>query len=166
MNINEIIQKIIPPDNYQNRYDFDNRSIIDSLSYEEQKQVEELLIKLLMTKSDLLIVETLSYLKSEKSLPIFYSLLNSDCNEWAKIIISASIYSIKKDNMMIDVAINAFKKFEQNQDNYFKFTVLPMFYYLARFRNERINDILEKYSKDSDYLIAYNANKALNNSTS
>ena len=41
-----------------------------------------------------------------------------------------------------------------------------MFYYLARFRNERINDILEKYSKDSDYLIAYNANKALNNSTS
>ncbi len=164
MNINEIVEIVIPPDDYQHRHEFNNRNIIDNLNFEEKQQLEDTLIKRLMIKTDLLIVETLSYLKSEKSLPVLYDLLNSECNEWAKIIISASIYSIKIDSKMVKVAIDAFNKFEQNRDNYFKYSVLPIFYYLAKFNNEEINDILKKYSKDSEYLIAYNANKALNNS--
>jgi hypothetical protein len=88
---------------------------------------------MLSDKTDILIVETLAHLQSIKSLPILYTLLDKEIEKSA-IIIAAAIFQINKDNQMLEIAINAFKDLEKNRDAYYIYRLLPMFYYLRKFR--------------------------------
>jgi lipopolysaccharide biosynthesis glycosyltransferase len=80
--IDSLLKKIIPyPADYSHRDGFNNEIIIDNLESHEKESVEAALINLLDTHPvDTLIVETLACLKSVKSIPILYNLLN-DCSK-------------------------------------------------------------------------------------
>ncbi len=164
MNIKDILDKVIPPNNVAGRYkDFNNTHIIDSLKDEERLLLEEALIEKLHTDNDLLIVQTLHYLKSVKSLPAIYSYLNRDSNPVIKIYVAAIIFEMNKDTDMIRVALEGFSALEANKDAYFKYTVINVFQNLEKFKNQEINDRIEKYTADKDFLVSYWAKKAIKN---
>lgn len=162
MNIEKLIDKIIPPSDYQHRNGFSNIHVIDLLNVHEKKLVEDALINMLMTKTDdTLIVETLAYLKSVQSLPILYKFLENCSDSMAKLIVATSIFEINKDDNMIDVAIRSFKHLDNNTDAYYAYKLISAFYYLIKFDNLEANRIIEEYINHKEYLISYNAKQAL-----
>jgi len=162
MDIEKLLSEIIPPNDYEHRNGFSNKSIIDGLSTEEKGVIEEQLIKKLeLGDEDLLIVETLSYLKSEKALPLLYELLNKSSDDRVRIIIAVSIFDINQDDSLVNIAIESFKKIESIKDAYFVFRLLSAFYYLSRFKDERANELIAAYTDHGDFLLSYNAKIAL-----
>ena len=158
MNLEELYKKIIPPNNYQDRKDFYNDSIIDSLNEDQKKLIEEMLIEELKLKFDLLVIETLAYLKSKKSINVIENHLKESKDTFNNIIIAWSLYSLgdKKDKM-IDIAYN---NFLEVNDNYSK---TYLFYYLAKFKSDKIDSLIKSHINDSDFLVSYSAKQALSN---
>ena len=56
---------------------------------------------------------------------------------------------------MIDIAIDSFKKLP------YIYYVIDAFYYLIKFKNDKVNELIQKHTKDKDDLIAYNAQRSL-----
>ncbi len=156
ISIDKLIADIIPPDDYQHRNGFSNTHLVDKLNGQERELLEESLINSLSNNVDILIVETLAYMKSSKSLPIFMDLLEHSFDDMCKIIIATSVFEINHDNRMIVICIDAF---EHLSNVYQK---ISAFYYLQKFQNEATDAIIEEYTKHSDYLLSYNAKQALN----
>ena len=154
--IDKLVDKIIPyPADREHRDGFSNEQIIDKLNKVEREQVETALIKKLSQRSDdLLIVTTLSYLKSHKSLDILYKLLN-EAKSTGKVIIASSIYEIAKDEKMIDAALEASEPLTNWWD------LIGVFYYLAKFNTQRTDDFIRKFFDHKEYLVAYNATRAM-----
>jgi hypothetical protein len=162
MNTDKLIDKIIPPSDYQHRNGFSNTQIIDQLSEQEKTLVEDALINMLMTKTnDTLIVETLAYLKSVKSLPLLYEFLKNCSDIMARIIVSTSIFEINKDDNMINTAVVSFKELDNNKDAYYVYKIISAFYYLIKFKSPEVTDIIEKYVTHKAHLVSYNAKQAL-----
>jgi hypothetical protein len=161
MDINKIISEIIPPDDYQYRNGFSNEHLIDKLSNDEKSEVETELITMLQQKPDMLIVETLGYMKSEKSLPVLYELLKKSSEGMAKLILASSTYRINKDKELVEIAIASFKEIEKIKDAYYVYRIIPTFYYLVKFQESKITKLIEEYSKHPEYLISYNAKQVL-----
>jgi len=163
MSIVELITKIIPPSDYQHRDSFSNKRIIDNLTDDEKNQVEEALIKKLsqesITQPDILIIETLAYLKSQKSLVLMYGLLKTAMEY--QIDISTYIYLINQDDNMIDTAINAFRKTHDKTKPYYVFGLIHDFYSLSQFKVEKVNKLIEEYTTSDEMLVAYNSKRAL-----
>ena len=155
MDVKEILNKIIPPDDYQHRNGFSNQHIIDSLSAQERNDVEVALIEELKEKSDMLVIESLAYMKSEKVLPLLYEMLKNLKDGMEKLIIAVSIFEINQDREMIEEAKSLFKNIVD------KYQLIAAFHYLIRFRDKEISSIIQEYSTNSDYLISYNAKQAL-----
>jgi hypothetical protein len=156
MNIQNKLAKIIPPDDYQHRHEFSNHQLIDELNNHEKKEIENLLLnKLHASPEDILIIETLSYLRSENAVPAMISSLKNCKNSLQKIIIAISIYKINHENGMIDAAIDAFKQL------YKKWDLVFVFSYLKEFNDKRINEMIKRYIDNPDFLISHNAKRAL-----
>jgi hypothetical protein len=154
--IRELINKIIPPADYQHRNGFSNDNIIDKLSDGDKNNVEIELINLLSNyNGDVLIVETLAYMNSHKSLDSLYKILNSVNTASDKIIIASSIYKISQDKAMVDISLNAIKTITD------KYSLISLFYYLTNMQSNVINDYIAQFKSDSDYLLSYNAKRAL-----
>ncbi len=163
MNIESLIEKIIPPSDYTNRNGFDNHGLIDELNQIEKGLLEnELLQKLDNNPDDTLIAETLAYLKSEKSIPKLYELLNLNSLEDSKLIIATCIYEINRDSKMIDYAISSFDSIEKTNYAYTIYRLIAAFYYLAKYNSKRLNLVLERYCNNENHLLSYNAKQALN----
>jgi HEAT repeat protein len=152
-----IIEKIIPPNEYQFREGFSNIDIIDKLLNSEKEEVEVKLIELLKRQKEIdpLIIDTLVYLKSEKSINTLKSKLADNHSLMMNIIIASAIYCIKKDMKMIDVALLNFANIE---DDYVR---ISAFYYMSKFDNYDIKKILSEYAKSDNYLVSYNAKRFL-----
>lgn len=159
--IDRLMTEIIPPSNYRHREGFSNRDIIDGLTDPDRAMVERALIEALPVSNDLLIIETLAYMKSTACLPMLYQLIDRASNESQVIIIASSLYSINHDARMIETAVDAFKRMEARGPSYMKYRVLPLFYYLRSFRSTTTDAILERYASSTEYLWAYNAREAL-----
>ena len=154
--IDLLIKKIIPTDNYQYRNGFSNEHIILSLSDFEKKAVEERLLILIEKNDDTLIGETLILLKSSSALPYFYKKLESSSNPVSTIIWASYINDLKEgDKEMKDISLKAFKKIND------KYSLISIFHILSQFRDKNINDFIYRYIDNKDYLIAYNARAAL-----
>jgi hypothetical protein len=155
--LNKLIDDIIPyPDDREHRDGFSNEQIIDGLTNEERDQVENLLLdKLEARPNDLLIVDTLGYMKSEKSRDRLYKLLNEEKRQESKIIIASSLYAIEPDDKLIDIALNA----GQTLTNWWELT--SIFYYFAKFKNKRTDDFVRQYFNHKDYLVSYNAKRTV-----
>ena len=154
-NIERLISKIIPPEDYQHRNGFSNEHLIDKLNVEERGVIENELIKRLQEKADMLMVETLSYMKSDKSLITLYELLENLDNEVSIIITASSIFDINQDLKMIEVAKTSFRGLTD------KYQLIATFHYMMKFKNSEILKLIKEYTKDSDYLISYNAKQVL-----
>jgi hypothetical protein len=161
MSIKKIIDEIIPPPDYAHRANFSNKEIIYKLNNEEKFEVEGALINMLQDSNDMLIIETLGYLKSTKSLPFLYKALNTYTEGMKLLIIASSIYNICNDNKMIDVAISIFKSLDNKETPHYIYTLIPAFYYLSMFNDTEINNVLKKYTKHKEYLVSYNAKMVL-----
>ncbi len=155
-NIDKLVEKIIPyPADREHRDGFSNEQIIDNLNKEEREQIETVLLdKVLERPDDLLIVTTLGYLKSHKSLDILHKLL-STAKSAEKIIIASSIYKIVKDEKMVDVALEASETLTNWWD------LINVFYDLAKFKNQKTDDFIRKFFDHKEYLVAYNATQAM-----
>jgi hypothetical protein len=168
MNINDLVQKVIPPSTREHREGFSNESILKGLSEDEKYLLEEELIKKLESQVedkssiDALIVETLSRVGSSKSMDILFKVLHSGVNNFDKIITAQTIYQLSGDEEMINVAINAFLKIDNKEvDPHYIYTLISAFYRMAKFDTERTTAVVEKYMDHNEYLVSYNAKRAL-----
>lgn len=160
MNIDRLVEQIIPPDGYSSRNGFSNSHIIDGLSESEKTLVEEELLRKLEFKTDILIVETLSYLGSEKAIPILSKILEDSAIPMEKLIIVISIYSINEDAKMAQLAISiAMEMLESNINSTIQ--AIPILSYLAKLNVPEVYELIEKYSTHTDFLVSYNAKKLL-----
>lgn len=156
MNIREKLREIIPPNDYTHRRDFSNKSLIDNLSDAEKKEIEDSLIGALSDfLVDILVMETLAYMKCERAIPAMKNTLPICDNKVQKLIIAAAIFEINKDPEMIDTAIKSFKEIHDS------YGLISSFYPLMKFNDDHINNMIRKYTTDRDYLVSYNAKRAL-----
>ena len=165
MNIDELVNEVIPPADYSHRNGFNNIPIIDKLTEDEKQSLEKALIQKLQLEAekeiDTLIVETLAYLKSKQSLPVLYKLLEVSNIDIIKLEIAASIFEINQDVEMINIAINQFKRIDSNKDAYHVYAVSGAFYHLAKFKNEKTRQLIKEYVNRPELLISSNAKRAL-----
>ena len=103
----------------------------------------------------MLVVETLAYMRSDKSLPALYELLEILKEEMAKIITATSIFEINQDQKMIEIVKASFKTIKD------KFQLITAFRYLVRLHDSEISKLIQEYTTNSDYLISYNAKQVL-----
>lgn len=157
--VEKLIEEIIPyPADYSHRNGFSNDHIIDKLNSSEKLEVEKALIaKLSEHPDDLLIVETLTYLNSKDALDSMYKLLTDTKRTETKIVIASCIFQISKDPKMCDLVFEAGKRISD------KYSLISMFYYLAKMNDKRINDLIRQYENHADYLLSYNAKRSLGN---
>jgi hypothetical protein len=161
MDIVKLLGEIIPPADYSHRNGFNNTNLINQLNEYEWEQVEDALINKLLDKTDLLVVETLGYMKSEKSLSVLYNLLEKTSDEMEKLVIATSIFEINKDNRLIDIGMKAFKRLSTKSSIYTKDSITSAFFYLIKFEDAEVNNLIKTYTEHSDYLVSYNAKRAL-----
>ena len=105
--IDRLIMKIIPPADYHHRNGFTNTSIIDALDGAEKQAVENRLINLLAIKSDMLIVETLGYMKSQNAVNHLTVMLNEAHDAVDRLILASSIFKITADKSICEIALDA-----------------------------------------------------------
>jgi HEAT repeat protein len=96
----------------------------------------------------------LGHIKSIKALPALYNLLENSEKE-VKITITCSIFQICRDQKLIDIVLQELPK-TTNQ-----YALIEVLYMLPTFQNERITDLLNTYRDHEEYLVAYNATRAL-----
>ena len=160
MNIDELIGKIIPPNTAQYRRDFYNVPIIKRLTDSERELIKDKLIdKLRENRCDILIYETLAYMDETKSVPEVYACFEHCDKANVRFFLACSIYQLAKDEELIDLIISNFKKQDclPNRD-----LSLPFFFGpLWKIKHPEIIDLVNQYVNDSDYVISWNAKKAL-----
>ena len=161
--IDRLIMEIIPPADYHHRNGFTNTSIIDALDGAEKQAVENRLINLLAIKSDMLIVETLGYMKSQNAVNHLTVMLNEAHDAVDRLILASSIFKITADKSICEIALDASSSIDNNYPTvvHYEYTLMAMFYYMASFHDSRIDNIIRKYIKNKDLLLSYNANRAL-----
>ncbi len=156
MNTEKLYKKIIPPDDYENRRDFYNGDLIDNLNQEERVLIENMLIEDLVSRHDLLVIETLANLNSKKSTEVIEKRLEEIEEPFDKIIIASCLYKLNKDkHKMIDVAYDNFLLI---RDDYAK---TSLFYYLGSFNEPKLNSLLKSYNNDKNILLAHNSKAAM-----
>lgn len=154
INLEQLFNNIIPPSDYKHRNGFSNAVIIDRLDAATRELIEDKLIDEISGGSnDALIVETLAYLKSDKSLPLLYELLETRPYPIYRLVMATFIYEINKDPNLIDIAIAE----SGNITN--KWDLINIFYYLSKFNNVKTNEVIGNYINDKDFLISYNAKR-------
>ncbi len=156
MNIKKLYKRIIPPDNYENRKDFYNEDLIDNLIHKKKVLIENMLIEDLKSKYDLLIIETLAYLKSEKSIQLIEKILKKSNEPYDKVIIASSLFSLNYNkDKMIDIAYNNFLEITNDYSKTY------LFFYLIKFNDSKTNALIESYTDNKNILLANNSKRAL-----
>ena len=165
MDIDKLVNEVIPPRDYQHRNGFNNIPIIDELKENEKQLLEKALIQKLQSEAekeiDTLIVDTLSYLKSVGSLQVLKNLLEVSNDIVIRLRIATVIFEISQDAEMVDIAVSLVKEMDNKKDAYYVYKLTSAFYYLAKFKNEKTEQLLKEYSSHPEYLISYNAKQAL-----
>lgn len=165
MDIDKLLNEVIPPSDYQHRNGFNNIPLIDELTENEKQLLEEALIQKLQSEAekeiDTLIVESLAYLKSVASLSVLRNLLEMSNDIGIKLSIAIAIFEISQDAEMVGIAVSLVKEMDNKKDSYYVYKLTSAFYYLAKFKNEKTNQLLKDYASHPEYLISYNAKQAL-----
>lgn len=166
MNIDSLIDQIIPKSDYEHRNGFNNEPILDDLTDDEKQLLINALVQKLDSDStneiDILIVDTLAYLKASASLPTLKKFLETIVDPITKLSIASAIFQIDQEDQMIDIALSVVNQLDDKKDAYYVYKLISAFYYLAKFNTEKTNKILREYSTHSEYLISYNAKRSLN----
>lgn len=131
--------------------------LIDKLTPEERRIAEAELIKAVHA-GDLWPIIGLGYMKSSDSLPKLYKLLTNSSKNM-KVTIAHSIFQICQDSKMIDIAL------EETPEIANPTNLIDILYLLPDFNDERVNAMLNNFRDHKEYLVAYNAARALGLST-
>lgn len=164
--IYKIYEEIIPPNTAEYRYEFSNIGILDRLTNDEKKEIEQLLIKNLKQEYNQLIVLTLGELKSISALPTLRLYLNNTPSNLEKIIIASTMFEISNhdgdDDELANICIEAFKPIEDDINSaYGAYRLVDGFFFLAKFHNPHICSVIEKYIYHPKVLISATAKRAL-----
>lgn len=127
--------------------------ILDKLSSEELKTAETELIKAVNT-GDTWIITGLGHIKSKDSLPVLYRLLPKTKKN-IKVTIACSIYKICQDRNMIDIVL------EETPRIISQIELIDLLYLLPELKDKRVTEMLNNFRNHREYLIAYNATRAL-----
>ena len=100
----------------------------------------------------------LGYLKSTLSLDKLYNLLDKG-SKHIKITIAHSIFLINNDSRMIEIVL---KETERLNNQY---EIIDILYMLPDFKDSRVDKVLNDFRNHKEYLVAYNATRALGLST-
>lgn len=165
MDIDKLVNEVIPPSDYQHRNGFNNIPIIEELTENEKQLLEKALIQKLQSEAekeiDTLIVDTLAYLKSVASLPVLKNLLEVGNDIVVRLRIATAIFEISQEADMVDIAVSLVKEMDNKKDAYYVYKLTSAFYYLAKFKNEKTKQLIKEYTSHPEYLISYNAKRAL-----
>ncbi len=99
-------------------------------------------------------IEGLGYIKSTLALPTLYKLLSKN-SKTAKLRIAHAIYRICGDPAMADLVLKEVPSIKAQSE------LIDVLYMLPEFKDERVNQLLQGYREHNEYLIAYNATRAL-----
>lgn len=131
--------------------------LLDRLSLEERQMAEDLLIEALIP-NDSWPARGLGHIHSMKGLPALYALLEKSRQD-VKVNVAYSIYQINQDKTMIEVILAEFPRITS------EYTLTEVLHLLPLFRDPRVTELLHTYRRDKRYLVAYNAARALGEST-
>lgn len=131
--------------------------LLDQLSPEERVRAEDSLIESL-SEGDSWPAEGLGHLRSTKALPALYALL-ARSKQGMVISVACSIYQINKDPKMVEALLTELPRITS------EYALIDILYDLRIFDDPRIKTALKKYRSDHRYLVAYNAARALGEST-
>jgi HEAT repeat protein len=131
--------------------------LLDKLSEDELKTAEVELIKS-ANLGDTWPILGLGHIKSTQALPTLYDLLDKS-KKSCRVTIAYSIFQISNDQKMIDIVLQELPK-TTNQ-----YELIEVLYMLPAFKDEKIKALLNNYRDHKEYLVAYNATRALGLST-
>ena len=131
--------------------------LLDNLSVDELKTAESELIKA-ANLDDTWPILGLGHVKSTQALPILYNLLDKSTKGF-KVAIAYSIFQISNDQKMVDIVLQELPKITD------QYELIDVLYKLPVFKDEKITALLNNYRDHKEYLVAYNATRALGLST-
>ncbi len=131
--------------------------LLDNLSDSEKKIAEKELIDNLSIKDDWPIMG-IGYLKSQKGLKKLYDLLATS-KKGMRVTIAHSIFQICADKKMIEVVATEIPQISN------QYELIHIIYLLKDFKNDKVNEILNDLRNHKEYLVAYNATRAMGLST-
>ncbi|MEP6795275.1 MAG: hypothetical protein ABJB16_13175 [Saprospiraceae bacterium] len=127
--------------------------LLDKLSTEELKSAEIEMIQSL-SPGDTWPIIGLGHIKSKDALPKLYKLLDKG-EKKIKVTIAHSIFQICQDQKMIDIVLEETTKTTHWSD------LIDILYLLPAFQDERVMTMLNDFRHHKEYLVAYNATRAL-----
>jgi hypothetical protein len=126
---------------------------LDNLTPNELKTAEAELIRS-ANLGDTWQIIGLGHIRSTDALPTLYSLLDKS-NKRMKVTIAHSIFQICQDPKMIDIVLEEVPKITN------QYELIDILYLLAAFKDERVTVLLKGFRDHQEYLVAYNATRAL-----
>jgi len=130
---------------------------LDKLSSDELKTAEADLIKS-ANVGDTWPIIGLGHIKSTQALPTLYNLLDKS-KKGFKVTIAYAIFQICQDQKMIDIVLDELPKTTS------QYELIDVLYMLPAFKDDKITRLLNDYCDHKEYLVAYNATRALGLST-
>jgi len=127
--------------------------LLDKLTNDEIKVAELELIKVLSLDDDWPIIG-LGHIKSKDALPLLFKLLEKS-KRTMKVKIALSIFQISQDEKMKDIVIETMPHITG------EYELVDVLYYLPKFQDKRITELLHIYRNHKNYLVAYNATQNL-----
>jgi hypothetical protein len=150
-------QEFLGANTWAQRKDGVPLDLLDKLSVDELRTAEVELIKS-ANLGDTWPILGLGHIKSTQALPTLYNLLDKS-KKGFKVTTAYSIFQISKDQKMIDIVLEELPK-TTNQ-----YELIDVLYMLPAFKDEKITAMLNNYREHKEYLVAYNATRALGLST-
>lgn len=132
-------------------------SLLDRLTPDERLLAEDQLIEA-AGSDDSWPILGLGHLRSKKALPVLRALLEK-CRLGMKIYVAFAIFQITGEVEMVDVVLEELPKINN------EYALIDILWWLPAFRDRRITALLEQYTHDKRYLVAYNATRNLSRST-
>jgi hypothetical protein len=152
-NLNIFKKEFLGANSWAERKDGVPLHLLDRLTPGELKTAEAELIKS-VNPGDTWPILGLGHIKSKDALPTLYSLLNKS-HKGMKVTIANSIFQICRDPKMIDIVLDEIPGVIN------QYEIIDIIYLLPTFKDERITALLREFRNHQEYLVAYNATRAL-----
>jgi hypothetical protein len=157
----ELIKQIIPPKTRECREGFSNKMLIDQLSEDDRYNIKKELIALLIASedTDLLVVETLVYLRCQEALRYFHLMLSKNPSPITFFGLALAIYQLSNDDNVINIMENKMLGLTE------QYQIVTGLNYLAQIRDSRVVQILNRYANSDSTIVAGVAKSHLVNRT-
>ena len=154
-NLSVFRSEFLNADTWAQRKDGVPLETLDCLTEEELPVAEEELISKAGLNDNWPVIG-LGHIRSHKALPALYRLLG-EAEGSQRIVIAHSIFQINKDKKMCNAVLDELT----HAGLWSKFSIIAILYMLRDFENPEITGKLIEFCDSENYLVAYNAARAL-----